>query len=109
LRLGGLCWLPVHRWRCGLVCWRIVSRAVVVGPVDPQFSPHNLVVVQIAHSGGGCIGVGELCEPEALGTAGFLVVNQSEVQNLANATKCLDDELFSAACKGWLAVRLSRR
>jgi hypothetical protein len=65
------------------------------------------VVVEIAHSGGCCVGVGELCKSKALWSASLFVVDEAEVVDLSNATECFYDELLGSACEEvMLAIRL---
>jgi hypothetical protein len=55
------------------------------------------VVVQIAHGGGCCVGVGELCEAESFGTTRLFVVDQAEAEDLPDATEGLHNLLFGDA------------
>lgn len=76
---------------------RIVACAIVVGVVDSELATHELIVVEVAHRRGSVFGVGEFCETEALGPAAIFVVDESEAEDLADATEGFDDELLAHA------------
>lgn len=54
------------------------ARGALVTPVHAQLSPSELVVVQVADSGGSTVMVGVFGEAEALGVAGLAIMNKAE-------------------------------
>ena len=78
------------RWdRCAVVSRRSIASTIVVGPIYTKFPPHHVEIVEVAHRGGGSIGVGKFGESKALRTSSFLVIYEAEVEYLANAPECV--------------------
>lgn len=74
------------RWdRRAVVSRRSIPSTIVVRPIYTKFPSHYVEVVEVAHRGGCSIGVGEFSETKALRTSSFLVVDEAEVEYLANA------------------------
>jgi len=88
------------------------ASAIVIAVVHPQRSAHDIKVVQISACGGSSVGIGVLEETKALGSTGLFVVDQPEVNDLADATEDLTNLLFADACYMHLAgkpkVKLER-
>jgi len=72
----------------------VVWRVAFVAEIDPEFAPHNLVVVEVPNGGGGRLRVAVFCEAEAFRTARFAVVDKSEGEHPAGRGEDFRDLFF---------------
>lgn len=80
------------------------AASVVVAVVDPQRPSHNLVLVQVAHSGGRLIHIGVFEEAEPFWSACLLIVDEAEINDGASSGEEFAYLLFTNAWRS-LACR----
>ena len=81
-----------------VACRRGVVFASDVGEVDAEFSAHYLVFVEVPDCGCGSVCVCEFGKAKAFRSAGVVVVDEPEAEDLANGAEYGCDLFFREAC-----------